>query len=96
LEAAIVTPAQKNRRGGTANKNAGLAQLLTFWVNDGGKILGERELVILTLESVRDDIAQASTIYGRRVPDPQVVRDYLNEQIAELRRVWKMAADAAD
>jgi hypothetical protein len=91
-----VTPAQKNRRGGNANKNAGLAQLLAYWVNDAGKILGERELVILTLESVRDDIAQASTTCGRRVTDPQVVRDYLNEQIAELRRVWEMAADAAD
>jgi len=91
-----VTPAQKNRRRATANKNAGLAQLLAFWVNDAGKILAERELVILTLESVRDDIAQATTTYGRRVTDPQVVQDYLNEQIAELRKVWRMAADATN
>lgn len=86
--------AQKHRREAPALNNAGLAQLLAFWTNEADGI-GEHELVILTLESIRDDIGQATTIAGKRVPDPQIVRDYLDEQIAELRRLWKLA-DAAD
>ena len=74
-------------------KNTGLAQLLAFWINDAGTILGEEEVVILTLESVRDDIVQATTTDGRRVADAQVVQDYINEQIAELRRLWKIGRD---
>lgn len=93
--AETVTRARKHRRKATANKNGGLAQLLSFWASHAGGI-GEQELVILTLESLRDDIVQATTSYGKPVSDPQIVQDYLNEQIAELRRLWKMTADVAD
>ncbi|MBV8051927.1 MAG: hypothetical protein JOZ80_12100 [Acidobacteriaceae bacterium] len=88
-----MTRGQQHRKQAALPMNAGLAQLLAFWVNDAGRI-SEQELVILTLESVRDDIAQATTTHGKRVTDPHVVRDYLNEQIAELRKVWKTAVDA--
>jgi hypothetical protein len=94
LEAGTLTRTQKHRREATANKNAGLAQLLAFWVDDANSIRGQ-ELVLLTLESIRDDVVQATTTNGKRVSDPQVVRDYLNEQIAELRKLWKMV-DASD
>ena len=76
--------------------NGSLAQLLDFWLNDIGKV-DERELVILLLETIRDDISQAQTKNGRRVANPRDMQDYLNEQIAELRRLWeKTRTDAAD
>ena len=62
-----------------------LAQLLASWSKSGE--LDERELVTLALESIRDDLPQAKTKDGRRVTDIRSVLDYLNDVIAELRKL---------
>jgi hypothetical protein len=75
-------------RHAATNRDASLAQLLAYWLSDPS--ISQKELMILTLESVRDDFAQATTTHVKRVTDSHVVRDYLNEQIAELGRLWNI------
>jgi hypothetical protein len=77
-----------------AHSCEGIAQLLTSWINDGSPI-SRKELTLLILETVRDDIVQAVTIDGRRVTDPQTMRDYLNDLTIELRKLTR-GSKAAD
>jgi len=66
--------------------NGSLAELLLYWTEER---VGEKELVVLILETIRDDISQARTTDGKRVVDPRSMQEYLDEQIAHLRRLGR-------
>ena len=65
-----------------------LAQLLAYWAHHQEE-LDRKELVILVLETVRDDLSQAQTKDGRPVLDAHDLQSYFNDQIAELRHLIK-------
>ncbi len=67
-----------------------LAQLLEYWIRVAAD-QDKRELVILVLETVRDDLSQAHTKSARPVVNASDVQVYLGEQIAELRQLCKQA-----
>lgn len=71
-----------------------LAHLLASWADDR-EMRDRRELVILVLETVRDDLSQAQRNDGERCVEPRAVQMYLTEQIAELRRLWKETREHA-
>ena len=76
--------------------SSGLAELLAYWA-DVDETWGRRELMILVMETIRDDLAQAQTKKGRPVVDIRDMQEYLTAQIQELRRLWEQSAeDAAD
>lgn len=61
-----------------------LAQLVTYWLSDK-TTSDKKELAIIMLETIRDDFSNARLNGGRLVTDMGTLRDYLDEQIAELR-----------
>lgn len=62
-----------------------LAQLIEYWITKYSEA-DKRELAIVLLESIRDDIPQAVTNDGKAVTSSRDVQKYLDEQVSELLR----------
>lgn len=78
-----MSPARQQRKAGTSES---LAQLLAFWIREGS-VASQEALVLLTLETVRDEICQAVLTDGKAVSGSQEMQEYLDDVITELRRL---------
>lgn len=60
-----------------------LAQLLTFWIKTSANS-NDAELVMRVLETLRDDISQATLKDGKPITTAADVRECLDQQIDRL------------
>jgi hypothetical protein len=63
-----------------------LAHLLVSWINDDSTV-DRKELAVLMLESVRDDVEQAVARDSRKKNNPHAMRNYLDNLITDVRRL---------
>ena len=64
-------------------EDGSLGHLIEYWLGNNSE-MSTRDLAVLLLETIRDDISRATTKDGSPVASASQVRQYLREQVVAL------------